>query len=113
MPAPSTAENIQKIALPFFIIIGFIHFGSALLANSAGATMIQQNIPRIATIIERVTDLPFLLATLTYGLATIKKSVNNRGLSSRFFDHFIIAVGLLIFTAVTVINLLYPDQPLP
>lgn len=108
----STAENIQKTALPFFIVIGIVHFGAALFAHSDGSTMLWQSLPKIAAIITRVTDLPFLFATLTYGLATIKKSVNNLGLSSRLFDRCIIALGILIFTAATLINLLYPDQPI-
>lgn len=108
----STADNVQKIALPFFILIGMVHFGAALLANSPGASSIWESLPKITLIIARVTDLPFLLTALTYTLATIKKAVNNLGLSSRLFDRFIISVGVLIFAAVTVINLIYPDQPL-
>ena len=98
-----TIENIKKVALVFFLIIGITHIISGLMIGN------QYFIPT-SLIINRVLDIPFALTALVYGFSGIlMHHYEKKKLLSRIFIGF----TLFIFIILVYINFLLPDKSLP
>lgn len=98
-----TADNIKKVALIFFLILGLAHIISGLMfSNNYGMPA--------SLIINRILDIPFAMAALIYGLSSIYTEMNEK--SHKLANIAFIAISLLIFVLLLYINLLVPDKTL-
>lgn len=98
-----TAENIKKVALIFFLVLGLGHIVSGLMfSNNYGTPA--------SLIINRVLDIPFAMSALIYGLSSIYTELT--GKSHKIVNIVFIVISLLIFALLLYINLLVPDKAL-
>lgn len=97
-----TAENVKKIALVFFIILGSSHIVSGLMTAN-------NYLMPISLVMNRILDIPFAMTALIYGLASIyvKMPENKHKIANIAFG----ALSILIFAGLLYINLLTPDKP--
>lgn len=95
-----TLENIKKVALIFFIIIGITHIVSGLMVSN-------RYFMPISLIINRILDIPFVLAALIYGFSGI---LINHYEQKKWLGRIFIGVTLFIFTILVYINFLLPDK---
>lgn len=96
-----TTENIKKVALVFFIVLGGAHLVSGLMVS------VNYFVP-VSTIANRVLDIPFAMSALLYGLTGISTKMNEK--SRKIGNIVSIALSLLIFGVLIYINLLIPDK---
>jgi len=96
-----TANNIKKISLILFLIIGTIHITSGLMFAN-GYLM------PTSMIINRVMDIPFAMTALIYAFMNIYTNINEkyRKISTITMG----TITLLIFIILLYINLFIPDK---
>ncbi|MBP7057911.1 hypothetical protein KBB06_01060 [Candidatus Gracilibacteria bacterium] len=97
-----TAENIKKIALIFFFILGTLHIVSGLMTAN-------NYLMPLSLILNRILDIPFAITALIYGLSSIFVTLppQNHKLANIFFS----ILTIIIFLGLLYINLLVPDKP--
>ena len=99
-------DQIRKMSFIFFIILGLAHFGAGLIYVNG------YFIPT-SGLINRVLFIPFVLATLTYGMSNIKYHLLEYGKDSKVLNYTFITIGIAVFVALLVIELLVVDSPRP
>jgi hypothetical protein len=96
-----TAENLKKVALIFFIVLGLAHIISGLMFNN------NYFIPT-SMVVNRVLDIPFAMTALIYGLASFYTSLSEK--KHKFTGIAMSIISLLIFLILIYINFLLPDK---
>ncbi len=97
-----TAENIKKVALIFFIVLGLVHIVSGLMFSNNYFTP-------ASLIVNRVLDIPFAMTGLIYALSSIYSTLDEK--FHKIVNIAFIAISLIIFVALIYINLFIPDKP--
>ncbi len=101
-PLPvKTAENLKKVSLILFIILGLTHILTGFLMTSA------IGLP-YTLIINHILDIPFAMTALIYGLSSIKAGLKNGG--NKIISILFIILALLIFAGLLYINVFVPDK---
>jgi hypothetical protein len=96
-----TAENLKKVSLVLFIILGLVHIVSGLMFSSG-------YLLPLSMITNRVLDIPFAMTGLIYAFMTLYLNIDEK---SRKLPGFIfIGISLLIFIVLIYINLFIPDK---
>jgi hypothetical protein len=95
-----TAENIKKVALIFFLILGMGHIISGLMVSNSYATS-------ASLIVNRVLDIPFAMSALLYGISSIYMGINEKWL--KIANKASIVISVLVFIVLIYINFLVPD----
>jgi hypothetical protein len=94
-------ENLKKVSLIFFLVIGLAHIISGLLISN-------NQLLSISGPLNRYLDIPFAITGLIFGFASLTESFeeNKRKTPAIIFGliTFLILVGLLY------INILVPDK---
>ncbi len=99
-------DQIRRISFVFFIIVGLAHFVSGLMfVNGYG-------VPG-SGLVNRVLFIPFIIATLSYGLSNLKYNLSEYGKNSKTLDYAFIIFGVLIFLILISIEFFVPDSPCP
>lgn len=99
-------ENIRKISFWFFVTMGLIHFLTGLLYVNNYFTV-------QAGIINRVTFIPFFVATYTYFYAQLKCHIIQQGRDRRWISGVLIAIGMAIFIVMLGVEIGLVDDPTP
>jgi hypothetical protein len=96
-----TSDNLKKVALILFIVIGLTHIVSGLMMSN-------QYLPDITFVINRSLDIPFAMTGLIYAFTVIHGGMaeEKKGLAKIAF----IAVSILIFLFLLYVNFLIPDK---
>ena len=100
-PPATLPENLKKVSLILFIVLGLIHILSGFLMASA------IGLP-LTFITNRVMAIPFAMTALIYSLASIKTGLKDQ--TNKMIDKIFIAFTLLIFIILIYITLLLPDK---
>jgi len=95
-----TAENIKKVALVFFLILGFGQILSGLMVSNSYA------IPA-SIIVNRVLNIPFAMSALLYGLSALYTGIGEKQL--KLANKVFIAISVLVFIVLIYIDFLIPD----
>ncbi len=99
--AAKTAENLKKVSLILFIVLGLIHILTGFLMTS--------NIGLPYTfIVNHIMDIPFAMIALIYGLSSIKAGFKDGG--NKIINILFITFALLIFAGLIYINIFVPDK---
>jgi len=101
MAASKTAENIKKVSLILFIVLGLTHILTGFLMSS------KIGLP-YTFIVNHVMDIPFAMIALIYGLSSIKTGFKEGG--NKIIDILFIILALLIFAGLVYINVFVPDK---
>jgi hypothetical protein len=97
-----TIENIKKITLIFFIITGLAHLGSSIfIANGLHL--------KIAELINKSLDIPFIITGLIYGLSSLRLSLVDPKKPHKILDRIIILIIIVILLGLIAINIFLPD----
>lgn len=96
-----TAQNLKKIALIFFIILGLGHIISGLMMANA------YFLP-FSMIANRILNIPFAISALVYAFSSIASSL--KAGKHTITNIIFIVLTLFIFIALTYINLFVPDR---
>jgi hypothetical protein len=99
--ALKNAENIKKIALIFFVILGSGHIISALMIGNS------YFLPQSA-FMNRILTIPFALSSLVYAWTGMQ---NDSG-KNKIIHTIAIIIALLIFLALVFIHFFIPDKNL-
>ena len=99
-------DHIRKISFGFFAITGLVHF-------IAGLMYVNGYFAPESGLINRVSFIPFVIATVTYGLATAKHHLLEYGKDSKKWDWTFITLGGLVFLILLSIELLVIDSKNP
>jgi len=97
-----TIQNIKKVSILFFIIIGALHIGSSLFISNGMYV-------KEALILNKTLDIPFIITGLIYGTTSLRISLARKEKSHRILDATLAGVIVVVFIALIVINLLVPD----
>lgn len=96
-----TAENIKKVALALFLLLGTVHIISGLMFTN-GYLM------PTSMVINRVLDIPFAMMAVVYGCMVIYTGIDEK--KRKGASIAMIVVSLLIFAILIYINLFIPDK---
>ncbi len=96
-----TAENIKKVALVFFIVLGLAHIISGLMFSN-------NYFMPVSLVVNRVLDIPFAMSALIYGLSTIYTGLGDK--KHQTMNIIFIVFSVLVFLVLIYINLLIPDK---
>lgn len=97
-----TAENIKKVALVLFLILGTAHILSGLMF--ANGYLLPTSM-----VLNRVLDIPFAMMALIYGCMVVYTGIDEK--KRNIAKMVMIGVCLLIFIILIYINLFIPDKP--
>ncbi len=97
-----TAENIKKIALVFFFILGSLHIISGLMTAN------NYFLPA-SLVLNRILDIPFAMTALVYAFTSIL--VNLPPQKHKTANIIFTVFSVLILVTLLYINLLIPDKP--
>jgi hypothetical protein len=96
-----TAENIKKVALAFFMMLGLAHILSGLMFSNGYFTA-------PALVVNRVLDIPFAMSALIYGLTSIYTGLGDK--NHKAMNVILIAFSVLVLLVLIYINFLIPDR---
>ena len=96
----NTARNLQIVSLYFLLATGLIHFFSGMM-------YVNEYFSNITLLINKISDLPFLLAALCYLGASIKMNIDPE--PNKKLDMTIIIIGVILFIGVFIMNLALKD----
>lgn len=96
-----TAENIQKTALVFFILLGSTHILSGLSVNN------NYLLPS-SLIVNKILDIPFAMTALLYGLSSIYTKLKEEYRKPANIIFMILSAS--VFVILLYINFLLPDK---
>jgi len=97
----NTTRNLQIVSLYFLLATGLIHFFSGMMYVNSYYT-------EITLLINKVSDIPFLVAALFYLGSSIKLNINPN--PSKKLDLGIVITGVVIFLIFITVNLLLRDK---
>lgn len=99
----NSIENIKKIALVLFIVLGISHILSGLMLSNG------YFLP-VSFILNRSLDIPFAMTAVIYAAASIYEKIE--GKSKNTIGIGILGISLIIFILLIYINLFTPDKVL-
>jgi hypothetical protein len=94
-------ENLKKVALIFFVILGLGHIISGLMMTNL------YFLPT-STIINHILEIPFAISALIYGFATIYCGIKAE--KQKNIGNLFIFITLSIFFGLLYINIFVPDK---
>jgi uncharacterized membrane protein len=95
-----TAENIKKVALIFFIVLGLADIISGLM-------MANGYLMPTSLIVNRILDIPFAMSALLYGLSSVYENMGEK--KHKTVNIVFIILSVLVFGVLIYINLFIPD----
>lgn len=100
-----TIQNIQKISLWFFIVLGTAYILTSLMD-------LNDYFNGFPLIIHRTIQIPFILCALIYGISSVMLSIANPDKKNRIL--FVIAgiVCAAIVIAIIILEMFFPDAAL-
>jgi len=98
----SLYEQIRKISLIFFVVIGLSHFITGLL-------FVNGYYREITGVTNRVLFIPFVLALFSYLYSGVKSEENNNSKLAIL----ILIVGLLVIIGTVALEIFLPDAQNP
>lgn len=99
-------DHLRKISFVFFMGTGLAHFLSGLLfVNGYGVPL--------TGFANRILFIPFVLATLMYGLSTLKYNLSQEGKEVPWHNYVFIGIGALVFLGLLAIELFAVDSATP
>jgi len=96
-------KNIQKAALVFFLIIGFIHILAHLMILNDYAY-------EIALTAKKILEIPFILTAAVYGFISIKISFTISEKSHKISNLVFLVLIIILFAILVYLNLFIPDR---
>lgn len=99
-------DHIRKISFVFFLTVGLAHFISGLL-------FVNGYFAPGSGLVNRILFIPFVLATLTYGISNVKYRLAQYGKDSVWITYASFGLGLVIFIALIALELLVRDSLTP
>jgi hypothetical protein len=93
-------ENIKKVSLVFFLLIGLTHILSTLMISSDFSL-------KFAEISSKILLVPFLATALIYGLSSLRIMLFPSELKHRILDTTFIALGVILIASTIVITAIY------
>ncbi|MFC1810242.1 hypothetical protein ACFLZH_01975 [Patescibacteria group bacterium] len=99
----SLDKNIQKIALIFFFVIGFVHILAHLM-------LLNEYMPEIAVAAKKILEIPFILTALIYGFISFKLSLVTTEKKHTITNIVFAVLIILIFGILIYLNLFIPDR---
>lgn len=97
----NSIRNLQIVSLYFLLATGLVHFFSGLMYANDYFTS-------TTLIINKVSDLPFLVAALFYLGSSLKLSIDPS--PNKKLDMTLAVLGGLIFIGVLIANLVLKDK---
>lgn len=97
----SSVRNLQIVSLYFLLVTGLVHFFSGLM-------YVNEYYAKTTLLINKVSDLPFLVAGLFYLGVSIKLNIDSE--PNKKLDITITTIGVVIFISVLLVNLLLKDK---
>ena len=98
----TTAENIKKVSLVFFIIMGLLHLGSSIMI--ANKLYLKETI-----IVNKIMDIPFILTGLAYGFSSLRCTLTDPSEKHKVLDIILIAIIVLALLGLLTLNIFFPD----
>ena len=98
-----TAENLKKVSLVLFIVIGIIHIVSGLMFTNG-------YLLPMSLIVNRILDIPFAMLGVIYAFMSIYTNIDEK--SRKVAGMVFLGISLLVFVFLIYINLFIPDKPL-
>ncbi|MBL4694771.1 hypothetical protein JKY72_05380 [Candidatus Gracilibacteria bacterium] len=98
----TTLDNIKKVSLVFFIVTGLIHFSANILLSN---TLFLEE----ASVISKITDIPFLLTGLIYGLSSLRIAFTDTEKSHKKLDIFLFSTIIVALLILIIVNIFIPD----
>jgi vacuolar-type H+-ATPase subunit I/STV1 len=99
-----TDNNIKKVALILFLVIGIIHIISGLMFTN------NYYVP-YSLIVNRALDIPFAMTAIIYAFMTIYTNMEEESPKKNIAKITLISFTVLIFAFLIYINLFIPDKP--
>ncbi len=99
-------DNIRKISFWFFVIIGLTHFVAGLL-------YVNSYYSPYSGIINRVTYIPFYVASYTLFYSQLKHYLAENGIDRRWLSGLLLGIGCATFIVLMGVELFMPDSPTP
>ncbi|MFC1749048.1 hypothetical protein ACFL2V_09610 [Pseudomonadota bacterium] len=98
----NTSNNLKKVALILFIVIGLTHIISGLMMSN-------NYFPALTITLNRVLDIPFAMTGLIYAFVLIHEGIaeEKKKLASIGF----IVITVIILLVLLYLNFLVPDKP--
>lgn len=97
----NTIENIKKIALIFFIVLGMAHIASSLMAAN------HYFLP-FSMFISRILDIPFAMIALVYGLVSLRSTIKEK--YHKMADVSIVIACFIVFVGLVYISFFISDR---
>lgn len=94
-------ENLKKVALIFFALLGLGNIVSGLM-------MVNQYFLPISGIVNHILEIPFAISAIIYGFATIYCGI--RPERQKNIGNIFIFITLFIFLGLLYINVFIPDK---
>jgi hypothetical protein len=95
-------DHIRKISFGFFATIGLLHF-------VAGLMFVNGYFSETSGLINRISFIPFVLATLVYGFSNLKCYMLGYDKSYKWLDYTLMAVFAIVFIGLLTIEFLVID----
>ena len=102
IPSMDTIQNIKKVSILFFVVIGSLHIGSTLFISN-GLYL------KEALIVNKTLDIPFIITGLIYGLSSLRISLAQKEKTHKILDATLGGTVIFIFLVLIAINLFVPD----
>jgi len=96
-----TTENLKKVALVLFLILGITHIISGLMFSNG------YMLPT-SMVVNRVLDIPFAITGVIYAFMALYTSLSEK--NRKIPGIVLITLSLLIFLLLLYINLFIPDK---
>jgi len=96
-------QNINEVSFYFFIILSITHLISGLALSN-------ELYIRTAWLVNRLTDIPFLIVSLIYCLSFIKLLLMKNKFYNQLFDLITVSLGGLFILILIIYDLLIPNQ---
>ena len=96
-----TADNLKKVALILFIVLGLSHILTGLLMTNG-------YLLPVSFIVNHILDIPFAMTALIYGFTSIRAGIKADG--HKLINLIFIILSLLIFAGLVYINVFIPDK---
>lgn len=98
----TTAENIKKVSLIFFVITGLMHLGSSIMI--ANEMYLKETL-----IVNKIMDIPFILTGLAYGFSSLRCTLTDPREKHKVLDVIFIAIIVLALIGLLALNIFFPD----
>jgi hypothetical protein len=96
-------KNIQKAALVFFLLIGFIHILAHLM-------ILNDYFYDIALSAKKILEIPFILTAAVYGFISIKLSFTTSEKNHKISNLVFLVLIIVLFAILIYLNLFIPDR---